>query len=79
MRNRIAQQAQRDKFANAMYTERGQLKNVLFFSSEAEVNARIPDISKLPVEENNTTLQDADGNFFFLAGYSSIDGPDIIG
>jgi hypothetical protein len=77
-KNRIAQQVHRDAFANALYEERGQFRNVLYFSSESEVSQRIPDISKLPSAQNNVDLQDEDGNFYFYIGYSDVDGPDII-
>lgn len=38
----------------------------------------IPDLLKLPVEYNADQLQDEDGNFYFLAGYSVVGGDDVL-
>jgi len=78
MRNRIAQQRQRDYFERASQTVNGQERTLLLFSSSAEVMQRIGNVGQLPVEENTTALQDEDGNFFFLFGYSEFGGGDII-
>lgn len=79
MRNRIAQQRQRDYLERAIDSAAGRDRTVLSFTSESEVNQRIPDLSKLPAALNNTVLQRAsDGAFYHYIGYSKIGGPDII-
>ena len=78
MRNRIAQQRQQEIFQSTADRAAGRERTMLLFSSEQEMNQRIADIGKLPVAQNDTSLQDADGNFYFLVGYSVIGGPDII-
>ena len=85
MRNRIAQQRQRDHFEKAARQERGEKDALLMFTSTTATRQRISDISKLPTEESNVTLQDTNpvsptyGLFYFMPGYSTLDGPDILG
>lgn len=76
MRNRIAQQAARDAREAAQADSNGLYRSVFSPSSEADILHRVADISKLPVAVNTTELQDADGNFYFLLGYSQVGGPD---
>lgn len=78
MKNRIAQQRLRDNIERAVDTVEGRERTILLFSASSEMKQRIGDIGKLPVAQNDTSLQDADGNFYFLVGYSAIDGPDVI-
>jgi len=78
MTNRIAQQRAQDRFEKASRKMRGEYPALILFTSLAATNQRIADISKLPTVESNVTLQDSDGNFYFMADYSNSDGPDII-
>lgn len=55
----------------------GELPAIASFVSDRAASANIPDTSKLPVLENNTRLQNDDGEFYALFGYSAWDGPDI--
>jgi hypothetical protein len=57
----------------------GRLPEILSFSSDTAAAIGIAELSKIPLLENTTDLQDASGNFYFLFGYSAIDGPDIMG
>lgn len=56
---------------------RGQYPSVLRFSGSSLSEALTPDVNQLPHIENEGTLQDADGNFLNLDGYSLPGGPDI--
>jgi hypothetical protein len=67
-----------ENFEAAQDKAAGRDRVLLLFSSSAEMVQRVGDYSKLPAAVNNTQLQDEDGNFYFMFGYSAIDGPDII-
>ncbi len=55
------------------------LPRTLFHTVASRIAAmRIADSSALPVAESNVRLADASGNAYFLLGYSSLDGPDIL-
>jgi hypothetical protein len=47
------------------------------FASHRQMDINIPVVSKLPVYPEDGPLQDGDGNFYLLDGYSDPDGPDI--
>lgn len=47
------------------------------FSSARTVDALIQSAARLPNAVTTQPLQDEDGNFLFLEGYSDPDGPDI--
>lgn len=42
------------------------------------VATRIIDTQQIPVLTNNSELQDANGNFYVLDGYSQVGGSDIV-
>lgn len=56
----------------------GRLRSLAPMSAAAALSTSVADPSKLPSIEETTDLQDEDGNFFFLIGYSVVDGGDII-
>ena len=53
---------------------------VMGLGSLRVTESQIVNLSRLPVVPNDgpgTELQDAEGNFYFMEGYSHPDGPDI--
>lgn len=78
MKNRIAQQVQRDVQERFNRQAEGLHSSLLAFTSQRSANLQISDLSKLPQVINDATLQDVDGLFYFMPGYSILDGPDIL-
>jgi hypothetical protein len=77
MQSRIAQQLRREQFERMAERADGRMPSVISFSSDRAAAINIPDLAKVPVTENTTELQDADGNYYILFGYSQFGGPDV--
>lgn len=56
--------------------QRGIPANHLRMNSQRVAETLIPTLNKLPCVISDQVLQNADGSFVFLAGYSSATGPD---
>lgn len=77
MLSRLVQRMRQDAFQVQSESANGQIQSVATFAIDRASSANIPDTSKLPVLENNTRLQNDDGELYFLFDYSAWDGPDI--
>lgn len=78
MLSRFVRRLHQDGFEKAAEEADGRLQSLLSFAIDRASAINIPDTSKLPVLENTTRLQNDDGDFYFLFGYSNFDGPDIL-
>lgn len=58
---------------------RGLNRKGLGFSSMRMSETHIADVSKLPVEEGDVSVENAAGENLFLVGYSVLNGGDVIG
>lgn len=58
---------------------RGVLRPYIGMAAMRMAEIHIADVSKLPVEEGTFALENASGQNLFLAGYSQVGGPDVVG
>lgn len=77
MRSRLAQDALQNNLERRGEKARGLGRSVIGLNAARATQIAIADVSKLPVAENTTLLQNADGLFLFLPGFSVPGGGDV--
>lgn len=79
MKTERAQFPVRRAVERASERNRGVLRAYVGLSAARMAEIHVGDMSKLPVQEGVTELQNAEGKNLFLPGYSQVGGPDVFG
>lgn len=79
MRSRIAQRIADRATADRSRRVSGQAQGPAQWLASRSAALTIINWSELPDDETDGNLQNADGEFLFLAGYSALDGGDVLG
>lgn len=65
-------------FSRASARDRGLPRRVIGLSGMRMRDLQLEDSTRLPIVERTQELQNASGQFYFIAGYSKVNGPDVV-
>ncbi len=77
MLSRILRERQNEDNTRISERQRGVPAAQIRMNSHRTVEILIPTLNRLPSLESNEQLQNEDGTFTFLSGYSAVGGPDL--